>query len=183
MLKKNQQIKKRKKMLYELMCCKEYQPMRAKELAILLQIPAGKREELHKILDLLLEEGKISINKRGRYEAVRKMEKKREREKEQETQKSEIFRKGHCYTGTFISHPRGFGFVQVEEMEGARDIFVPEEGIGSAFHGDKVQVVVTKEEKDSKRCEGTIAKVLERGMGEIVGNLLKIFGIWICGTR
>ena len=176
MLKKNQQIKKRKKMLYELMCCKEYQPMRAKELAILLQIPAGKREELHKILDLLLEEGKISINKRGRYEAVRKMEKKREQEKEQETQKSEIFRKGHCYTGTFISHPRGFGFVQVEEIEGARDIFVPEEGIGSAFHGDKVQVVVTKEEKDSKRCEGTIAKVLERGMGEIVGTYEKSSG-------
>ena len=176
MLKKNQQIKKRKKMLYELMCCKEYQPMRAKELAILLQIPAGKREELHKILDLLLEEGKISINKRGRYEAVRKIEKKKEREEEQETQKSEIFRKGHCYTGTFISHPRGFGFVQVEEMEGARDIFVPEEGIGSAFYGDKVQVVVTKEEKDSKRCEGTIAKVLERGMGEIVGTYEKSSG-------
>ena len=130
MLKKNQQMKKRKKMLYELMCCKEYQPMRAKELAILLQIPSGKREELHKILDLLLEEGKISINKRGRYEAVRKIEKKKERVKEQETQREEIFRKGHCYTGTFISHPRGFGFVQVEEMEGARDIFIPEEGIG-----------------------------------------------------
>lgn len=176
MLKKNQQMKKRKKMLYELMCCKEYQPMRAKELAILLQIPSGKREELHKILDLLLEEGKISINKRGRYEAVRKIEKKKERVKEQETQREEIFRKGHCYTGTFISHPRGFGFVQVEEMEGARDIFIPEEGIGTAFHGDKVQVVVTKEEKDSKRCEGTIAKVLERGMGEIVGTYEKSSG-------
>ena len=163
-------------MLYELMCCKEYQPMRAKELAILLQIPAGKREELHKILDLLLEEGKISINKRGRYEAVRKIEKKKEREKEQEIQKNEIFRKGHCYTGTFISHPRGFGFVQVDELEGARDIFIPEESIGSAFHGDKVQVVVTKEEKDSKRCEGTIAKVLERGMGEIVGTYEKSSG-------
>ena len=176
MLKKNQQMKKRKKMLYELMCCKEYQPMRAKELAILLQIPSGKREELHKILDLLLEEGKISINKRGRYEAVRKIEKKKERVKEQETQREEIFRKGHCYTGTFISHPRGFGFVQVEEMEGARDIFIPEEGIGTAFHGDKVQVVVTKEEKDNKRCEGTIAKVLERGMGEIVGTYEKSSG-------
>ena len=165
MLKKNQQMKKRKKMLYELMCCKEYQPMRAKELAILLQIPSGKREELHK-----------SINKRGRYEAVRKIEKKKERVKEQETQREEIFRKGHCYTGTFISHPRGFGFVQVEEMEGARDIFIPEEGIGTAFHGDKVHVVLKKEEKDSKRREGTIAKVLERGMGEIVGTYEKSSG-------
>ena len=40
----------KKKLYYEIMCCKEYQPMRAKELAVLLQIPAGKREELHKIL-------------------------------------------------------------------------------------------------------------------------------------
>lgn len=61
-IEKNQQIKKRKKIVYEIMCCKEYQPMRAKELAVLLQIPAGKREELHKILDMLLEEGKsVSI--------------------------------------------------------------------------------------------------------------------------
>ena len=74
-MKKNQHLKKKKKMLYEIMCCKEYQPMRAKELAILLQIPAGKREELHKVLDLLLEDGKISINKRGRYEAIRNTEK------------------------------------------------------------------------------------------------------------
>ena len=55
--------------------------MRAKELAVLLQIPAGKREELHKILDMLLEEGKISINKRGRYEAVRSSAAKKEAEK------------------------------------------------------------------------------------------------------
>ena len=70
-MKKNQQTKKRKKIVYDLICCKEYQPMRAKELAVLLKVPAGKREELHKILDMLLEEGKITINKRGRYEAVR----------------------------------------------------------------------------------------------------------------
>ena len=45
--------------------------MRAKELAVLLQIPAGKREELHKILDMLLEEGKISINKMCIRDSVR----------------------------------------------------------------------------------------------------------------
>lgn len=52
-------------MLYDVMCCKEYTPMRAKDMAVLLQIPAGKREELHKTLDALLEEGKITVNKRG----------------------------------------------------------------------------------------------------------------------
>ena len=45
-------------------------------MAVLLQIPAGKREELHKTLDALLEEGKITVNKRGRYEAVREEKRK-----------------------------------------------------------------------------------------------------------
>jgi len=164
-LKKNQQIKKRKKIVYEIMCCKEYQPMRAKELAVLLQIPAGKREELHKILDMLLEEGKISINKRGRYEAVRSSAAKKEAEKK--SVKAER-KKGQYYTGTFISHPRGFGFLEIPEAEG--DIFIPEESIGTALHGDTVQIVVKKDGKDGKRCEGEVVKVLERGTREVVGT-------------
>ena len=166
-MKKNQQIKKRKKIVYEIMCCKEYQPMRAKELAILLQIPAGKREELHKILDMLLEEGKISINKRGRYEAVRNSGIKREKETEKKQVKGDR-KKGQYYTGTFISHPRGFGFLEIPEAE--EDIFIPEESIGTALHGDTVQIVVKKDGKGGKRCEGEVVKVLERGTREVVGT-------------
>lgn len=166
-MKKNQQIKKRKKIVYEIMCCKEYQPMRAKELAVLLQIPAGKREELHKILDMLLEEGKISINKRGRYEAIRNSNVKREKETGKKQIKTER-KKGQYYTGTFISHPRGFGFLEIPEAE--EDIFIPEESIGTALHGDTVQIVVKKDGKDGKRCEGEVVKVLERGTKEVVGT-------------
>ncbi|VYT19967.1 Ribonuclease R [Blautia hansenii] len=139
--------------------------MRAKELAVLLQIPAGKREELHKILDMLLEEGKISINKRGRYEAVRSSAAKKEAEKK--SVKAER-KKGQYYTGTFISHPRGFGFLEIPEAE--EDIFIPEESIGTALHGDTVQIVVKKDGKDGKRCEGEVVKVLERGTREVVGT-------------
>ena len=149
------------------MCCKEYQPMRAKELAVLLQIPAGKREELHKILDMLLEEGKISINKRGRYEAIRNSNVKREKETGKKQIKTER-KKGQYYTGTFISHPRGFGFLEIPEDE--EDIFIPEEGIGTALHGDTVQIIVKKDGKDGKRCEGEVVKVLERGTREVVGT-------------
>lgn len=164
-MKKNQQIKqikKRKKIVYEIMCCKEYQPMRAKELAILLQIPAGKREELHRVLDLLLEEGKISINKRGRYEVVRNSF------VEKETEKGIERKKGQYYTGTFISHQRGFGFLEISETE--EDIFIPENCIGTALHGDTVQIVITKDSKAGKRCEGEVVKVLERGTKEVVGT-------------
>lgn len=173
-MKKNQQIKKRKKIVYEIMCCKEYQPMRAKELAVLLQIPAGKREELHKILDMLLEEGKISINKRGRYEAIRNSNVKREKETGKKQIKTER-KKGQYYTGTFISHPRGFGFLEIPEAE--EDIFIPEEGIGTALHGDTVQIIVKKDGKDGKRCEGEVVKVLERGTREVVGTYQQCDGL------
>lgn len=163
-MKKNQQVKK---IIYEIMCCKEYQPMRAKELAVLLQIPAGKREELHKILDMLLEEGKISINKRGRYEAVRNSTVKKEKETGKKQVKTER-KKGQYYTGTFISHPRGFGFLEIPEEE--EDIFIPEESVGTALHGDTVQIIVKKDGKDGKRCEGEVVKVLERGTREVVGT-------------
>lgn len=166
-MKKNQQVKKRKKIIYEIMCCKEYQPMRAKELAVLLQIPAGKREELHKILDMLLEEGKISINKRGRYEAVRNSTVKKEKETGKKQVRTER-KKGQYYTGTFISHPRGFGFLEIPEEE--EDIFIPEESVGTALHGDTVQIIVKKDGKDGKRCEGEVVKVLERGTREVVGT-------------
>ena len=77
-------------------------------------------------------------------------------------------KKGQYYTGTFISHPRGFGFLEIPEAE--EDIFIPEESIGTALHGDTVQIVVKKDGKDGKRCEGEVVKVLERGTREVVGT-------------
>ena len=82
-------------MLYDVMCCKEYTPMRAKDMAVLLQIPAGKREELHKTLDALLEEGKITVNKRGRYEAVRE-EKRKDAKKSGKKERIEEKREKNC---------------------------------------------------------------------------------------
>lgn len=172
-MKKNQQLKKRKKILYELMCCKEYEPMRARDLAVLLQIPSGKREELHKVLDILLKEGKVTISKRGKYEAVRKPEKDRRKQTEKQEKKEKTglgYKKGHVYTGTFISHPRGFGFVEIPGEEERQDIFIPEEQVGRALHGDTVQVTVQKEEKNGRRCEGAVTRILEHGIEEIVGT-------------
>ena len=159
-MKKNAQVKKRKKMLYEIMCCKEYTPMRAKDLAVLLQIPAGKRDELHKILDMLLEEGKISIKKRGRYEAVRKENGKKQKEPSREQEKKSKGKREFYLTGTFVGNAKGFGFVEVEGEE--EDIFISEEHTGDALHKDTVQIRIIKEERDGRRREGAVVKVLER---------------------
>lgn len=176
-MKKNQQTKKRKKMVYDLICCKEYQPMRAKELAVLLQVPAGKRDQLHEILDMLLEEGKITVNKRGRYEAVRTSNKKEQEKKEEKKTGKEKKKKDRekYLTGIFIGHAKGFGFVELSEEEG-EDVYIPEEETGGAFHGDRVQIILKKEEKGGKRREGRVVKVLERGTREIVGTFQESSG-------
>ena len=177
-MKKNQQTKKRKKIVYDLICCKEYQPMRAKDLAVLLQVPAGKRDELHEILDMLLEEGKITINKRGKYEAVRGSQKEQEKEekKAKRDKKEKKKKEAQKYlTGIFVGHAKGFGFVELLDENG-EDIYIPEEETGGAFHGDKVQVALKKENKPGKRREGRVIKVLERGTREIVGTFQESAG-------
>lgn len=177
-MKKNQQTKKRKKIVYDLICCKEYQPMRAKDLAVLLQVPAGKREELHEILDMLLEEGKVTVNKRGKYEAVRgsKKEQEKEEKKGKRDKKEKKKKEAQKYlTGIFVGHAKGFGFVELLDENG-EDIYIPEEETGGAFHGDKVQVALKKENKPGKRREGRVIKVLERGTREIVGTFQESAG-------
>ena len=102
---------------------KAYVPMKAKELAMLLDIPKSQRGELQEVLDELTAEGIIGISKKGKYA------------------KPETF----SVNGIFGSHLRGFGFVTVEGMD--QDVFIPEEKTGAALHGDRVQIVITSDGK------------------------------------
>ena len=70
--------------------------------------------------------------------------------------------------GTFIGHPKGFGFVEIEGQH--EDIFIPESDTGTAMHQDKVRIIIRDDKKEGKRQEGVVVKVLERGMPEIVGT-------------
>ena len=54
---------KRKKVINDLVHDKFYTPMKAKEIAILLNIPKEDRPELQKVLDALVLEGKIGVSK------------------------------------------------------------------------------------------------------------------------
>ena len=64
---KAKQLKKRKKYIYDVICTKDYQPMRAREIAILLQVPEEKRRDLQDTLDSLLQDGRVAVDRRGRY--------------------------------------------------------------------------------------------------------------------
>ena len=137
---------KRKKVLLDLMGEEFYVPMKEKELAVMLQVSKEDRAELNKILNELLAEGKISITKKGKFIKAKHSDK-------------EII-------GTFISHPKGFGFVEVEGRED--DLYIPENYVNGAFHKDTVKVALLSGQT-GKRQEARVLEIVSRGMTQVVG--------------
>lgn len=192
---KNKEFDKRKKFIMELLGDPVYQPMRFREIAGLLRLSKEEKKDLYRVLDELVAEDKADLDAKGRYSKItgkkrrknetgkgksvsdrkerrekqkeKSREKRRGREKE-ETEQLPDYENRPAYEGTFIGHPKGFGFVEIEGED--EDIFIPEDNTGTAMHQDKVRVIITREQKEGKRREGTVIKVLERGMPEIVGT-------------
>lgn len=144
----SRQLEKRKKVLLDLMNDKIYVPMKIKELAIILQVSKEERADLELVLNELLTEGKIEISKRGKYKIA----------------------KEKTVTGTFVTHPKGFGFIEVEGRDD--DIFVSEENSGNAFYGDVVQATLISG-NTGKRQEGRITQVISHTVTEVVGTYEK----------
>ena len=179
---------RRKKFILELMGDPIYQPMRLREISSLLRLSKEEKRELYDVLDELCEEGKVSVDRKGRYEKVKGKWKKKKDDRyyddRREEYGSEYGRKkkdknkkdknkkeqpeGIQAEGTFIGHPKGFGFVEIEGQD--EDIFIPESNTGTAMHQDKVRIIIRDDKKEGKRQEGVVVKVLERGMPEIVGT-------------
>ena len=148
MIQENDQLERRKKVLYDMICDKQYFPMKIKEIAILLQVPKEQRPELKEVLDSLILDGKVEITSKGKYRKA----------------------SAKFLQGIFIAHPRGFGFVEIEGRES--DIFIPEDQTGGAMHRDIVQVAIMKS-AEGKRQEGTVVRILEHGIHELIGTYQK----------
>ncbi|MDO5425069.1 MAG: ribonuclease R [Eubacteriales bacterium] len=141
----SKKFEQRKQVVEDLMHDKTYVPMKLKELAIVMQVPREERDQLTEVLNALLAEGKIEVSKRGKYQIAQSV----------------------TLTGTFLGHPKGFGFVEVEGRE--EDLFIPEESTGGALHGDTVQVSVIPG-RTGKRQEGKVLRILERGIKELIAT-------------
>ena len=126
-----------------------YVPMKAKEIAMLLDIPKAKRSELMEVLDSLVADGTIGVSKKGKYMKPENV----------------------ALVGTFESTSRGFGFVVIPDRED--DIFVKANDTMNAFYHDKVKVVITTEKNGGKRAEGKIVAILEHEVKGVVGTFQK----------
>ncbi|MBR1930150.1 MAG: ribonuclease R [Lachnospiraceae bacterium] len=136
---------KRKKVITDLVNDAFYVPMKEKELAVFLQVSKEEREEFRALLQELLVDGKLMLTAKGKY----------------------IKSDGKILAGTFISNAKGFGFVEIEGRED--DLFIPEDKVHGAFHKDTVQVALLGE-KNGKRQEAQVLRILERGLTQIVGT-------------
>ena len=141
---------KRKKVILDLMDAEFYVPMKEKELAVMLQVSKEDRGELNRILNELLAEGKLSITKKGKFIKAKHSDKE--------------------LIGTFISHPKGFGFVEIEGRD--EDLYIPENFVNGAFHKDTVKVTLLSTQstgQGGRRQEAQVREIIARCLKQIVG--------------
>ena len=130
----------------DLVAAEFYVPMKEKELAVMLQVSKEDRGELNRLLNELLAEGRLSLTKKGKFIKAKHADKE--------------------LIGTFISHPKGFGFVEIDGRE--EDLYIPENFVNGAFHKDTVKVALLSGQ-NGRRQEAQVIEILARGMRQIVG--------------
>lgn len=136
--------RKRKETIRSFIEDSNYRPIKIKELATLFCVPKKEKKEFREILDELIKEEKIMIDRHG---LVRLPEE-------------------SIVVGEFMATQRGFGFVRVENRE--EDFFIPETKCKNAFHGDTVRVRLKK--KGRRRQEGEVIEILHRAVETLVGT-------------
>lgn len=138
----------RTEQLLQYMRDEAYKPCTVKELEEAFGIEdSSEFKEFVQLLVKLEEEGKVVRTRSNRYGIPERM---------------------NLVRGKVISHSRGFAFV-VPEEEGMEDVFIPPDETHTAMHGDKVLVRVSQKSSGS-RMEGSIIRILERGVQQVVGT-------------
>ncbi len=148
-----EQLQERKERILECMKSPAYVPMKRKDMRVLLGVPEEDRTYFEQIIAELIDEGKIFETKRGKLAVPETLQ---------------------MATGIFISHAKGFGFVTPDE--GGADIFIPASETNGAMQKDRVLYKVTGGGGSGRKAEGTIIRVLERGMTRLVGLYEQVKG-------
>ncbi len=120
-------------------------PLFMREIIHLLHTPPEMRQIAKRLVKELVKKGEITLLKGNRYGLTKQMK---------------------LVTGTLVVHPDGFGFVQPKQAE-QQDVFIPPRKLKGAVHGD---LVTARIERDSpKGPEGSIIRIMERNLKEVVG--------------
>jgi len=147
----DKELKKRKEQILKFMKEPEYVPMRKRDIAALFRVPADAREELSYILELLLQDGSVTMDTKGRYHA-----------EDVEVLQGE-------YRGT----SREFGFLTPED--GSPDVYIEAGSTLGALNGDTVQAVIFEDtsKRAGKSRLGRVVKIVKRANETVVGTFFR----------
>jgi ribonuclease R len=124
-------------------------PLKAREIAKFLGIPAEKREGLRKKLKELAKSGKLVKLRGAKYALPEKL---------------------NLVVGKLCVYREGYGFV--DPIEGGKGVFISGRNMAGAMNGDIVAVEIVKEWRDGRR-EGKIVSVIDRAVKKVVGRVEK----------
>lgn len=125
-----------------------YKPLTVQELESALQVEdSSDFKDFVKALVQMEEKGLVVRTRSNRYGLPEKM---------------------NLVRGKFTGHAKGFAFV-IPEEQGMDDIFIPPNETKNALHGDTVLARVSSVSSGQRR-EGTIVRILERGIQNVVGT-------------
>ena len=125
---------------------KDYIPMKAKEIAMVLNIPKERHSELVAVLNKLEQDMKIVKTRKNRYKI-----------------NDEKF-----IVGTYRRNTKGFGFVKIEDQD--EEIHISKENSNNALNGDKVLIKIIDFDEKLNSKEGKIVKIISHGKNTLVGT-------------
>ena len=131
--------------ILEFMKDKDYVPMKAKEIAMLMRVPKKEYGDFLELLGNLELNFKIQKNRKNKYRLVEKT----------------------YYDGIYRKNQKGFGFVRLDDQED--EIYIAKENSLDALNGDRVLIEILEEENKVKSAEGNVVKILKHEKDTIVG--------------
>ena len=131
--------------ILELMKDKDYVPMKAKEIAMIMKVPKNEYNDFLEVLGKLELEMKVKKNRKSRYRIAEKT----------------------YYDGIYRKNQKGFGFVKLEEQED--EIYISKDNSLNALNGDRVLIEIIEEKNKVKRAEAKVVRILKHEKDTIVG--------------
>lgn len=131
--------------ILELMRDKEYVPMKAKEIAMIMRVPKKEYRDFLEVLGNLELKFKIQKNRKNRYRLLEKT----------------------YYDGIYRKNQKGFGFVRLEDRED--EVYIAKENSLNALNGDRVLIEIIEEENKVKSAEAKVVKILKHEKDTMVG--------------
>lgn len=146
----------RKDRIYSYINSKEYIPLKFEELKSVLCVPDEDSDSFGNILSELVDEGKIFLTKKQRYDSCKR---------------------AGFVRGRLSCSPNGrFGFVIPED--GEADLFIIPSGLSDAYDGDTVLGVIDEKYGKGGKPEGHIVRVISRGNERITGVIKRFDGVF-----